>query len=141
VIFPVAGHGRPRQHHIPDSKSVAAEKLLAEQAWRSVSSRRGTKGRLTARFAALRVPPGFLKQGKASCGVARQYTGSAGKITNCQIGVFAAYVSHRGHAFIDPALYLTKSWTSDRARMNRASLRIMVRTYSERLGRQHSIQC
>ncbi len=44
---------------------------------------------------------GFLKQGKASCGVARQYTGSAGKITNCQIGVFAAYVSHHGHAFID----------------------------------------
>src|SRR5450755_2880970 len=36
---------------------------------------------------------GFLKQGKASCGVARQYTGSAGKITNCQIGVFASYVS------------------------------------------------
>src|SRR5664279_4016703 len=35
---------------------------------------------------------GFLKKGKASCGVARQYTGSAGKITNCQIGVFATYV-------------------------------------------------
>ena len=46
---------------------------------------------------------GFLKQGKASCGVARQYTGSAGKITNCQIGVFAAYVSGKGHAFIDRA--------------------------------------
>ena len=43
---------------------------------------------------------GFLKQGKASCGVARQYTGSAGKITNCQIGVFAAYVSRHGHAFM-----------------------------------------
>ena len=42
---------------------------------------------------------GFLKQGKASCGVARQYTGSAGKITNCQIGVFATYVSRHGHAF------------------------------------------
>src|SRR5215216_2502740 len=39
---------------------------------------------------------GFLKQGKASCGVARQYTGSAGKITNCQIGVFTAYVSGQG---------------------------------------------
>jgi len=51
---------------------------------------------------------GFLKQGKASCGVARQYTGSAGKITNCQIGVFAAYVSRHGHAFIDRALYLPK---------------------------------
>ena len=63
---------------------------------------------------------GFLKQGKASCGVARQYTGSAGKITNCQIGVFAAYVSQRGHAFIDRALYLPKSWTSDPARMTKA---------------------
>src|SRR5918995_522895 len=59
---------------------------------------------------------GFLKQGQASCGVARQYTGSAGKITNCQIGVFAAYVSGRGHAFIDRALYLPKAWADDPAR-------------------------
>ena len=58
---------------------------------------------------------GFLKQGKASCGVARQYTGSAGKITNCQIGVFLAYVSRHGHAFIDRALYLPKAWTDDPA--------------------------
>lgn len=56
---------------------------------------------------------GFLKQGHASCGVARQYTGSAGKITNCQIGVFAAYVSRHGHAFIDRALYLPKAWADD----------------------------
>ena len=63
---------------------------------------------------------GFLKQGKASCGVARQYTGSAGKITNCQIGVFAAYVSQRGHAFIDRALYLPKAWTGDSARLDAA---------------------
>jgi SRSO17 transposase len=60
---------------------------------------------------------GFLKQGKASCGVGRQYTGSAGKITNCQIGVFAAYVSLHGQAFIDRALYLPKAWTDDPARM------------------------
>jgi SRSO17 transposase len=60
---------------------------------------------------------GFLKQGKASCGVARQYTGSAGKITNCQIGVFAAYVSRHGQAFIDRALYLPKAWTDDPARL------------------------
>src|SRR5215217_1497141 len=59
---------------------------------------------------------GFLKQGKASCGVGRQYTGSAGKIANCQIGVFAAYVSGRGHAFIDRALYLPKAWADDPAR-------------------------
>ena len=63
---------------------------------------------------------GFLKQGKASCGVARQYTGSAGKITNCQIGVFACYVAKRGHAFIDRELYLPKSWTDDTARMAKA---------------------
>src|ERR1051325_3766531 len=65
---------------------------------------------------------GFLKQGKTSCGVARQYTGSAGKITNCQIGVFAAYVSDKGHAFIDRALYLPRAWAGDPAR--RASAHI-----------------
>src|SRR5688572_19355843 len=54
---------------------------------------------------------GFLKQGKASCGVARQYT--AGKITNCQVGVFAAYVSTKGHALIDRQLYLPKAWTDN----------------------------
>src|SRR5919206_1221765 len=59
---------------------------------------------------------GFLKQGSASCGVKRQYTGSAGKITNCQIGVFAAYVSDLGHAFIDRRLYLPKEWTDKPAR-------------------------
>src|SRR6201988_2966648 len=63
---------------------------------------------------------GFLKQGKASCGVARQYTGSAGKITNCQIGVFGSYVSHHGHGFIDRALYLPKEWTDDPKRMKAA---------------------
>ncbi len=60
---------------------------------------------------------GFLKQGKSSCGVGRQYTGSAGKITNCQVGVFAAYVSRHGHAFVDRALYLPKAWTGDPARL------------------------
>src|SRR6201998_4658537 len=63
---------------------------------------------------------GFLKQGKASCGVARQYTGSAGKITNCQIGVVGSYVSRHGHGFIDRALYLPKEWTDDPARMKAA---------------------
>jgi SRSO17 transposase len=60
---------------------------------------------------------GFLKQGKASCGVGRQYTGSAGKVTNCQIGVFAAYASRHGHAFLDRALYLPRAWTGDPARL------------------------
>ena len=63
---------------------------------------------------------GFLKQGKASCGVGRQYTGSAGKITNCQIGVFAAYVSGKGHAFIDRRLSLPQDWTKNPARLRAA---------------------
>jgi SRSO17 transposase len=55
LIFPTAGRGRPRQRHIPDSKSVAAETMLAKASWRSLSWRRGTRGRLAARFAAIRV--------------------------------------------------------------------------------------
>lgn len=52
--------------------------------------------------------------------MSRQYTGSAGTVTNCQIGVFAAYAFRHGHAFIDRALYLPKSWTDDRARLKAA---------------------
>ncbi len=63
---------------------------------------------------------GFLKQGNESCGVGRQYTGSAGKITNCQIGVFAAYVSRHGHAFVDRGLYLPKAWTGAPERLEAA---------------------
>src|SRR3954462_2356601 len=70
---------------------------------------------------------GFLKQGKASCGVGRQHTGSAGKITNCQIGVFAAYISDKGHAFIDRRLYLPKDWTDDPARLAAAHVPAGVR--------------
>lgn len=70
---------------------------------------------------------GFLKQGKASCGVGRQYTGSAGKITNCQVGVFTAYASQHGHAFVDRALYLPKAWTDDPARMAAAHVPEAVR--------------
>lgn len=55
MILPVAGRGRPRKRHIPDQLSAAAETVLADQPWRSVTWRRGTRGRLAARFAALRV--------------------------------------------------------------------------------------
>ena len=55
MVFPVAARGRPRQRHIPDTISVAAHTMLEKAQWRQVSWRRGTKGRLSARFAALRV--------------------------------------------------------------------------------------
>jgi SRSO17 transposase len=60
---------------------------------------------------------GFLKQGKASCGVERQYTGLAGKVTNCQIGVFGARDLVKCYAFVGRALYLPKSWITDPTRL------------------------
>ncbi|MGO8950448.1 MAG: IS701 family transposase [Ktedonobacterales bacterium] len=56
---------------------------------------------------------GFLKKGTHSCGVARQYTGTAGTTSNAQVGVFLTYASAKGAAFIDRALYLPRSWTRD----------------------------
>src|SRR6266700_7479877 len=59
---------------------------------------------------------GFLKKGLKSVGVQRQYSGTAGRIENCQIGVFLAYASSRGHTLVDRELYLPKSWTDDQER-------------------------
>jgi len=63
---------------------------------------------------------GFLKKGTTSVGVQRQYSGTAGKVDNCQIGVFLAYASGTGRAFIDRELYLPRSWTDDPARCRAA---------------------
>src|SRR6266540_5442048 len=57
---------------------------------------------------------GFLKKGRHSAGVARQYSGTAGRVENCQIGVFLAYASLHGHTLIDRELYLPKEWIDDR---------------------------
>jgi len=65
---------------------------------------------------------GFLKKGDQSAGVHRQYSGTAGRIDNCQVGVFLAYASRRGHAFIDRALYLPEAWCDDRARCQAAGI-------------------
>jgi SRSO17 transposase len=59
---------------------------------------------------------GFLKKGRHSVGVQRQYSGTAGRIENCQIGVFLAYASQRGRVLLDRKLYLPKEWTQDTAR-------------------------
>ncbi len=66
---------------------------------------------------------GFLKKGRMSAGVARMYTGTAGRIENCQVGVFAAYVTpDGGRALIDRELYLPGAWTEDRDRCRRAGI-------------------
>jgi SRSO17 transposase len=65
---------------------------------------------------------GFVKKGKKSAGVARQYSGTAGRRENSQVGVFLGYASPKGHAFIDRALYLPEEWTSDRVRCREAGI-------------------
>lgn len=63
---------------------------------------------------------GFVKKGITSAGVQRQYSGTAGRTENCQIGAFAAYTTFRGHTLVDRELYLPKSWTEDRERCRAA---------------------
>jgi len=70
---------------------------------------------------------GFLKKGTKSCGVARQYSGTAGRIENCQIGVFLGYATSRGRAVLDRALYLPKDWADDPARRKVAGVPPAVR--------------
>ena len=64
---------------------------------------------------------GFVKKGTKSVGFKRQYSGTAGRIENCQIGVFLAYASQHGHALIDRALYLPETWAYDGARRAEAA--------------------
>src|SRR5919199_2946686 len=65
---------------------------------------------------------GFLKKGTRSCGVARQYSGTAGRIENCPIGVFLGYSSAKGRAGIDRALYLPREWADDAERREEAGV-------------------
>jgi SRSO17 transposase len=65
---------------------------------------------------------GFVKKGKKSAGVARQYSGTAGRRENSQVGVFLSYASAKGAAFIDRALYLPEEWTADRVRCREAGI-------------------
>ena len=65
---------------------------------------------------------GFLKKGTRSAGVQRQYSGTAGRVENCQLGVFCAYATSKGRALIDRELYLPKSWIADRDRCREAGV-------------------
>lgn len=65
---------------------------------------------------------GFLKKGKKSVGVQRQYSGTAGRIENCQIGVFLTYASQGNQTLVDRELYLPKSWTQDPQRCRAADV-------------------
>jgi SRSO17 transposase len=65
---------------------------------------------------------GFIKRGKHSVGVKRQYSGTAGKVENCQIGTFLSYATTKGHMFLDRRLYLPEEWCNDSERRERAKV-------------------
>lgn len=65
---------------------------------------------------------GFVKKGSQSVGVQAQYCGTAGRVTNCQVGVFVVYASWKGATFVDRALYLPESWMNDRERCRKAGV-------------------
>jgi SRSO17 transposase len=80
---------------------------------------------------------GFVKKGTKSVGVQRQYSGTAGRIENCQIGVFLGYASRHGHTLIDRALYLPEAWANDPARRDAAGVPAeTVFATKPQLGRQ-----
>src|SRR5262245_22961332 len=64
---------------------------------------------------------GFVKKGKDSAGVARQYCGTLGKVENCQVGVFAAYASRQGYALVDKRLFLPEGWVTEGCAVRRAT--------------------
>jgi SRSO17 transposase len=79
---------------------------------------------------------GFVKKGRHSVGVQRQYSGTAGRIENCQVGVFLAYAGAKGHALLDRALYLPEGWAKDPTRRARAGVPDAVTfTTKPKLGR------
>ncbi len=127
----------------PDTTDAAHQRLLhflTDSEWSDRDVRR-----IAAQYAISEMSPrapidswivddsGWLKQGRHSVGVQRQYTGSAGKITNCQIGVSLTLANRLDHVPIDFELYLPKSWTEDVARRREARIpdEIQFRTKPE----------
>jgi SRSO17 transposase len=112
-----AGHGRPD----------AMQRLLYRAKWDADAVRDDVRQVVVDRLGdpdgVLVVDEtGDLKKGVHTVGVQRQYTGTAGRIENAQVGVFLAYASRHGHTLIDRRVYLPKSWTGDRDRCERAGV-------------------
>jgi SRSO17 transposase len=101
------------------------QRLLNHADWSAATARDRLMDFVAERFGApdavgIVDETGVLKKGAASVGVARQYTGTAGKVENCQVGVFLAYAGRAGHTLLDRALYLPEDWADDADRRARA---------------------
>jgi SRSO17 transposase len=111
-----------------DATPDGMQRLLNFYSWSADAVRDDLRDYVAAEFgdcSGVLIPDetGFLKKGMMSAGVARQYSGTAGRIENCQVGVFLAYaVPGGGRALIDRELYLPQAWTDDRDRCHRAGI-------------------
>src|SRR5215212_3775654 len=113
--------------HVDGATPRALQRFLSEAAWSTErvieQIQEDTAPLLESPDAAWVVDEtGFTKQGTKSVGVARQYSGTLGKVGNCQVGVFLGYASSRGHALIDARLYLPEVWTDDPDRCRAAGV-------------------
>jgi SRSO17 transposase len=110
-----------------EATPYAMQYLLDRARWESDRMRDELRGYICAKLEDAKAvlvidETGFLKKGTKSVGVQRQYSGTAGRIENCQLGVFLTYTSPRGHTLLDRELYLPKSWTQDPARCREADV-------------------
>lgn len=103
------------------------QRLLAGAKWDADAVRDDLRGYVVEELGDPRAilvidETGFLKQGTRSVGVKRQYSGTAGRVENCQIGVFLTYASPAGHVLLDRELYLPQEWAADAARRREAGV-------------------
>jgi SRSO17 transposase len=115
-----------------DPTPDGVQHLLRRAHWDADAVRDDLLGYLTARLGhpdgvLIVDETGFLKKGDKSAGVARQYSGTAGRIENCQVGVFLGYATTRGRALLDRELYLPKEWAEAPARRRKAGVPEAVR--------------
>src|SRR5436309_4204732 len=120
-------NGWQRAEHLGDARPWRTQRVLSHVLWDEEAARDLCRDhaveRLGAGDAVLVVDEtGFLKKGRHSAGVARQYSGTAGKVDNCQVGVFLAYGGREGHALIDRRLYLPEAWAGDAGRRRAAKV-------------------
>jgi SRSO17 transposase len=126
-------NGWQMAEYLGDAKPYGVQRLLGRASWHADEVRDELKRYVAEQLArdeggVLVVDEtGFLKKGNKSVGVQRQYSGTAGRIENCQIGVFLALTGSRGRALIDRELYLPESWCGDEPRRKAAGVPQQVR--------------
>jgi SRSO17 transposase len=113
--------------HLGDPTPDGVQYLLARADWDADAVRDDLLGYVAEHLGApggvlVVDETGFLKKGTKSCGVARQYSGTAGRVENCQVGVFLGYATPKGRALLDRQLYLPKEWAADAGRRKAAGV-------------------